>query len=1019
MNDANTTQQTRLIFRRLDDTLHIFGQELSGYWWLAVLVPVLILALAYVIRMYVKDSRSINRWWAIFLGVLRCSVYALLAFAFLLPGRQTEDVTSSRSRVLVVFDCSRSVVEEKDDLPTSEMPVEKLPTRQDKVIDYLLRESQDPKAREAGNFLKSLEAKNPLICYRFGSQIDEDYLVREGGLHWLKPDWEENQRARDSDQRKPGAKWTVDDWRKWLKPGVRPADGDTPEEVKRKERNSTYFSSTNVGGSVLDVLKREGNAMLQGIIVFSDGRSTEESPQAYRELAEMAQQKKIPIFVVKLGENRPKIDIEIADVRVPELARPDDTFPVSVEVRVKGLNAQTGKVFLDVYAPGEDGKAQLKQVFKTLESEVLFTKQGDYTGAEAKFEISPAEFGEALDLRPNVTPDKDKEKDKAAPPPAADDKKGLVMRPGEWQFVARIAKDQRENFVPKEHVQDPPSLVRIEQRALRVLLFASGPTHEYQFIRTLFVRERDKGRINLSIHVQPAPGQSEPRNGIVADVPPEQLLTRFPDIHQAEQLDTDETRYYNLTNYDLIIAFDPDWNRLSDETKEKVNKWVNAGGGLIVVGGPINTVQLARPGAASTALKWIIDVYPVILRDNRLVDLERPTNEPHRLNFDPKQMTPEMEFLNLDEGTKEGPDGAEAPPKLLAGWEEFFTGRSRDKASEPAPLKNGFYNFYPVDGAKRGANVIATFSDSFGRLKDGSEQPFLVIHPIMGRGKSVWLGAGETRRLRSYREAYHERFWTKLARYVGSGNMAKQNSRVVPYIGKQFPAKSLVHIEAQIAGLDQKPLPSTAKPELTIRLPVGVGDEKEREQKYTLEPKQTPGWFEKKFPVKYPGKNYEYKLFIKETGEVVPGKFDVKEADPEMDNTSPDVKALYFDLASDAQEVLRRVEPAVERELKERLRRPDLGAPKETVEKAEKPEGDKTATPAPEAGMRLYFELGNADLIPRCMATQEKSQTNRGPIEDLWEGRINLFGWDTSWTLLLAVGLLSAEWLTRKLLRLA
>ena len=51
------------------------------------------------------------------------------------------------------------------------------------------------------------------------------------------------------------------------------------------------------------------------------------------------------------------------------------------------------------------------------------------------------------------------------------------------------------------------------------------------------------------------------------DVPPERLLTRFP-----TRLDTDrqadatpEDKYYNLNEYDLIVAFDPDWSELSEE----------------------------------------------------------------------------------------------------------------------------------------------------------------------------------------------------------------------------------------------------------------------------------------------------------------------------------------------------------------------------------------------------------------------------------------------------------------------
>ena len=45
MNDSNTTQQTEFVWRRLVDSLNVFGRELDGHYWLLVLIPVLLLGL--------------------------------------------------------------------------------------------------------------------------------------------------------------------------------------------------------------------------------------------------------------------------------------------------------------------------------------------------------------------------------------------------------------------------------------------------------------------------------------------------------------------------------------------------------------------------------------------------------------------------------------------------------------------------------------------------------------------------------------------------------------------------------------------------------------------------------------------------------------------------------------------------------------------------------------------------------------------------------------------------------------
>ena len=76
-----------------------------------------------------------------------------------------------------------------------------------------------------------------------------------------------------------------------------------------------------------------------------------------------------------------------------------------------------------------------------------------------------------------------------------------------------------------------------------------------------------------------------------------------------------------------------------------------------------------------------------------------------------------------------------------------------------------------------------------------------------------------------------------------------------------------------------------------------------------------------------------------------------------------------------------------------------------------------------DAAARLYFDLNTAEIIPDCMITDRKTQRNRGPVRDIWdEGVVVREGdppWKLSYTLLVVIGLLSVEWLTRKLLKLA
>src|SRR5205085_6117496 len=95
--------------------------------------------------------------------------------------------------------------------------------------------------------------------------------------------------------------------------------------------------------------------------------------------------------------------------------------------------------------------------------------------AQAEFEIDAAQFGGS-----------------------ATGGKPAELDEGEWKFVARVPKEKREIFLPKEHVSRE-AVVHVVKKPLRVLLFAGGPSHDYQFVRTLFVREVDQHRAELSV----------------------------------------------------------------------------------------------------------------------------------------------------------------------------------------------------------------------------------------------------------------------------------------------------------------------------------------------------------------------------------------------------------------------------------------------------------------------------------------------------------------------------------------
>lgn len=1042
MNDSLTTSGSaasayeEFVWRRLEEPLRLLGRELPWQMWLVLLGGVLAVGLFYVVWMYVKDSRGIGPYWATLLGLLRTAVYAILAVVFLLPAWQSYVETRTEAKVIVVFDVSASMAT-SDQLPTGASG-EKLPTRQDRVADFLADKKVD--------FLAALEKKNPVTLYRLGTRLDDNYLHLAAGRTWTRDERENPPRDDEGNVIQPEARPFPEAYlTAWLNPhlklpdGVGLPDADLKRLARLGEQNAAaqkerLTRGTNLGDSLLAVLTRELNNRLQGIVVFTDGRNTEGSPTAFRELEARAKAARVPLFVVAVGEDRQKVKLEIVDARAPQQIQPEDKYRVKTEITGEGLAGERLDVSLDVThvrvvkakEKGKDGKVVERETEEELPIELI----------EAENPDNPKSVREKITLGTKLTlkPAADVLLDKGTPPraevewqldaaalaagaridltdPKYRGKKWEIAETredSELRYQVRLPADKREGLLTKVHLSSKLGM-KVIKKPVRVLLVAAAANRDYQFVRSLLVREMEKKRLELTIYLQLPPGETKRRPGVVQDVPPERLLSVFPDSFRTKKNDL-----YDLTSYDAIVAFDADWKQLTVEQLKLVKEWAEKGGGLILVGGYINTVELIRPREDDEVdrFKPLLDLLPVVLDDRRDYT-ERKTDDPWALDFE--GASPELEFLKLDEELDAS--------RFKEDWQAFFYGTGKERTDKP---QRGFYSFYPVQRAKTGSIVVARFTDPSARLKDNTLHPYLVMTPE-ALPRAIWLGSAETWRLREYREAYHERFWTKLVRYAAG----KSKGPVVRSIRIEAPsvvsANRNMEVEAKIDGPDGNPLDRAVKPQITLKLPAGV-PEGEIKQPVLMSPRPgaRDGWFSGRFLVRSPG---EYELTVKvprqpgqESEQTESATFTVKESNPELDNTRPDYDRMYR-MASEADEVLLRMTEAERNELKRRLQRPKLATGPEAEDKPD----------IREDRMRLYFDLKNAALIPSCMVQDVQRQVSRGKHRDLWDEGYVVYEYPRSedpnvpvkspikisYVLFIVVGLLSAEWLTRKLLRLA
>jgi hypothetical protein len=911
----------------------------SAFSWWVILAPVLAVALVYVGLMYFRDSRTVHAGWASFLGACRCLVYGILAFVFLLPGCQTWDTTESHSKVIIINDVSGSMYT-VDDIPEVNQDPTTLPSRQDKVIEMFTgKASRDGQPRTP--FIQALLEKSPLSVYRFGSFADDKHVLNlldgqalseKQWADFLKPDPKQIVVAEKDASGKPI-----------------PLEDQIKERARLRDLFDGLKNGTNVGGSALQVAKLETSSFVQAIIIVSDGQSNLGGADAVKEfLARVNNPKrKIAVFTIGVGEYRQPVSIRIEDLQAPEVASPHEKFPVRVPVVASGL-------------PDEEFQV-------VLEAQRIKDKDGKPTPGEKKFALGPlkgklkgvgddqhdtAEFIIDVQALKQIKADKDEA--------------GLLE--GTWEFVAKVPRHANEAFPKPEHVSDPPTQVLVQKRRLRVLLFAGGPNRDYQFVRTLLYREVLDKRMDLAVYLQTGRGDD-----VNQDVDSEWLLTHFPD-----KLGPDDPRdkHSSLNEYDVIIAFDPDWTALDSKQLKNLKEWVGThAGGIIFVAGPVHTFHLSRKG---TDLSALTTIFPVVLKDSRLHSITHDTNRPYYLNFTAGAKN--FEFLKLDENGL----------YPTSGWKQFFW---RDEKAEPgkdAIPKRGFYNYYPVEKIKPDSTVIATFAGPpSSRINDGKdEQPYFVSMRY-GSGKTFYMGSMEMWRLRPFKEAYHERFWIKLARHVAAATTMKKKYGSFP-MGR-FYNTGTINFEVQVKGADLQPLPRDANPTVLVKRPASFDPKLDPETPESLEvrPKNTEGewqgWFTGSFKVRTPGE-YEFKLPIPGTTESISHRFTVRQPNPEMENVRNNFNELYR-LSSDAGPILSSLPQGTRMEL-ERLLKPPADA-----DFKDQPEAGKSTA-------KLFFNIKDAPAIIRCLKkVAPNKEATKGKLIDLWDsglGREGLIDTDTS-----------------------
>ncbi len=917
--------------------------------WLPVAALVGVVAAFYIGAMYFYDSRTVHWSVASLLGMCRFAVFCLLGICFFLPGCQDYETTVTEAKVLMLFDVSGSM----DAVDGQEG--EGVTTRQEKIINFLT--SAYKQGSSTKTFVEHLCDATPVACYRFGGVLDEDGILFDA---------------------KNSKSWTPEQWRTWFRPDkidkeeiLKAIPGNMTTDAQRaaylQSKLAMYASlreGTDVGGSVLQALQRESNSRIQAVVVFSDGNSNRGDEEAIRQVLERASNPKRPIHIITVGvgDYKQPVRIRINPLVAPQAVRTDDgVFEVRVPVFGDGLPGEEFEVTLEAQRVKDRNGIELKK-----EPVYVVGKQKGTFGGGGEFPFGEVLFKVNLEQLTKIK--------------SADDAKGALQ--GQWNFTAKLPRHAREAMVKDEplHVSQARP-VMVNDSTLRVLLFASSPANDYQFVRTILAREVEAKRAKLTIYLQDSKGQED----VNQDVDGNHLLNDFPNKLErpraakdgkkgaAESEAVKEGDPMNLKSYDVIIAFDPDWTQLSKMQKELLREWVEGdqGGGLIFLGAATHMPRLIPPVNDEKFKIWdlkpIYSLLPVVLGRlpvNADPALMHDATIPYKLDF--SGLAKGMDFLKLDDES----------PLPLAGWSEFFGRLVPEPFGEVVKVHpergfHGLLNYLRVAKAKDGAEVIATINDPKApKTVDGKVQPYFVSLRV-GKGKTFYIGSSEMWRLRTFKEEYLQRFWVKLARYVSSGGGAKSFGRF-SMAGEYVTG--IIPIEAEVRDKDGFPLSTDASPVVTVRRVDGREVKEEKLPVVPLKAKKTQakwdGTFVGSMRLDKEG-FYETRIDIQGTDESITQTFEVKAPNVEMSDLRTNFPKL-FNLATDAT-------PAVLARLDEDTRQRLEGG-------KDRPRGGPGVKVDSGGGARLFFRLANGQPVSQCIAKVRPEEDKvKGAIHDMWD----------------------------------
>jgi hypothetical protein len=751
-------------------------------------IPILIalLLIVFFVRRYRIDAIDLKRWQRSILLVLRVLAIIALLLCYFHP--QWERFVGS-SRVAIMIDASASMgnhdVLQRQAGDATLLPVDGEnsassiddssvgPSRIEAVIDWIKR----------SEIVEKLSEKHDVVLYSFDKSVRRITPIQPSQQD------QQDQQSQQSQQSQP------DQLSQLSQSESSGLGGDVVDkdlvrtQLDALESLKADGEETGIGDALFDVLQLERGRPLAGVVIISDGRQN--AGRSIELSLETASRLRIPFYTIGVGATKQPLNFRIASFDLPERFFPDDPFTIKVPVEFIGGDVaddssknQSYKVTVELWSQSIDGNTSGD--LKLDSKEIQFERNGI---VEAEFQTKFSETGKRRLAVKILPPDDDK--------------------------------------LPEDNARQAD--IEIVDRKDRVLMYASAPSRDYQFLCSQIFRDKT---MSVDVYLPWA------KSGIAQNA--DKILTTFP------------TTQKEMSEYDAVFAFDPDWMDLSNEQINILEHWVaRQGGGLVLFAGAVN---LANPvgWVSHGGLEKIWAMYPVEF-------LVRQPSRAFEHNYKSDVKAWALKFTRF---------GEEA---------EFL--RPLDDMTEARNFWGtfpGFYGYFPIKSVKPTATLLVSSGapDAIGEI--GA----LFVEQYYGAGRILYIGSSELWRLRRMGENYYEQIATKIIRHTSQGRLQRDSDRGSVTLDKRrYGLGSIAKL--RVTANDEQLNPVTI-PKLPVDILSPAG--KLRTMEIVLDP-NTPGIYQGHIPLTEEG-TWSVKFNIPAGDQEITRTFQVQMSDLERENPS-------------------------------------------------------------------------------------------------------------------------------------